>query len=105
NDPENQAAFRRQFFRDLAPPITWEEFEQTARFFTDLSTNRYGTVFAAFPDGHNTLYDFALQLWSRGAELTDTTGRPCITTPKALSALEFYRRIVQPAALPSKIAT
>ena len=32
---------------------------------------RYGTVFAAFPDGHNTLYDFALQLWSRGGELTD----------------------------------
>jgi len=88
-------AFRSQFFRDLAPPATWEEFEQTARFFTDHAANRYGTVFAAFPDGHNTLYDFALQIWSRGGELTDPTGRPFLTTPIALSALEFYRRIVR----------
>jgi multiple sugar transport system substrate-binding protein len=93
-DAAARSAFKEQFFRDLAPPTTWEEFEQTARFFTDPSSNRYGTVFAAFPDGHNTLYDFALQLWSRGAELTDSTGRPFLTTPKALSALEFYRRIV-----------
>jgi multiple sugar transport system substrate-binding protein len=95
NDPKNQAAFRAQFFRDLAPPTTWEEFEQTARFFTDPAANRYGTVFAAFPDGHNTLYDFALQLWSRGAELTDSTGRPVFTTQRALSAFDFYRRVVR----------
>jgi multiple sugar transport system substrate-binding protein len=94
NDPANQAAFREQFFRELVPPTTWDEFEQTARFFTNPALNRYGTVFAAFPDGHNTLYDFALQLWSRGAEITDNTGRPFLTSPKALSALEFYRRIV-----------
>lgn len=98
-DPSTRSAFRSQFFRDLAPPTTWEEFEQTARFFTDPATGRYGTVFAAFPDGHNTLYDFALQLWSRGAELTDSAGHPFLTTPKALSALEFYRRIVRDPAL------
>jgi multiple sugar transport system substrate-binding protein len=98
-DPATRSAFRSQFFRDLTPPATWEEFEQTARFFTDPSAGRYGTVFAAFPDGHNTLYDFALQLWSRGGELIDSTGRPFLTTPKALSALEFYRRIVRDPAL------
>jgi multiple sugar transport system substrate-binding protein len=92
-------AFRSQFLRDLAPPTTWEEFEQTARFLTDHSAGRYGTVFAAFPDGHNTLYDFALQIWSRGGELTDAAGRPFLTTPVALSALEFYRRIVRDSAL------
>ncbi len=98
-DPSTRAAFRAQFFRDLAPPVTWEEFEQTARFFTDQSTGRYGTVFAAFPDGHNTLYDFALQIWSRGGELTDSSGHPFLTTPVALSALEFYRRIVRDPAI------
>lgn len=98
-DPAARSAFKSQFSRELAPPTTWEEFEQTARFFTDPAANRYGTVFAAFPDGHNTLYDFALQLWSRGAELIDTTGRPSLTTPKALSALEFYRRIVRDPAI------
>jgi multiple sugar transport system substrate-binding protein len=98
-DPAARSAFKAQFSRDLAPPTTWEEFEQTAQFFTDPAANRYGTVFAAFPDGHNTLYDFALQLWSRGAELIDSTGRPSLTTPKALSALEFYRRIVRDPAI------
>lgn len=98
-NPAARNAFRSQFFRDLAPPATWEEFEQTARFFTDRSANRYGTVFAAFPDGHNTLYDFALQIWSRGGELTDPTGRPFLTTPIALSALEFYRHIIRDPAL------
>jgi multiple sugar transport system substrate-binding protein len=94
-NPAARNAFRSQFFRDLAPPTTWEEFEQTARFFTDHSSGRHGTVFAAFPDGHNTLYDFALQLWSRGGELTDSTGRPFVASQKAHSALEFYRRVVR----------
>ena len=94
-DPERQAAFKAQFFRELAPPATWEEFEQTARFFNEPSLGRYGTVFAAFPDGHNTLYDFALQLWSRGSELTDENGKPLLTTPKVLAAFEFYRRVVR----------
>ena len=98
-DPTNRAAFRAQFFRNLAPPTTWEEFEQTARFFTDPATGRYGTVFAAFPDGHNTLYDFALQLWSRGAELTDSNGRPLLTSPVVLSAIDYYRRVVRDPAL------
>jgi len=99
SDPKRRAAFRSQFFRELAPPTTWEEFEQTARFFTDASSGLYGTVFAAFPDGHNTLYDFAVQLWSRGGELLDTAGNPHLTTPQALAALDFYRRVVRDPAL------
>jgi multiple sugar transport system substrate-binding protein len=99
SDPKRQSAFRQQFFRELAPPTTWEEFEHTIRFFNDQASGLYGTVFAGFPDGHNTLYDFALQLWSRGAELTGSDGRPRVTTPAVLSALEFYRRIVRDPAL------
>ncbi len=98
-DPKHCAAFRAQFGRELAPPATWQQFEETARFFTDPAANLYGTVFAAFPDGHNTLYDFALQLWSRGAELADSTGHPQLTTPQAVEALDFYRRIVRDPAL------
>ena len=94
-NPATRSAFRSQFFRELAPPTTWEEFEQVTRFFTDASRGLYGTVFAAFPDGHNTLYDFAIQLWSRGGELLDATRKPFLTTPQALAALEFYRRMVR----------
>ena len=99
SDSSHQSGFRARFCRELAPPTTWEEFEQTARYFTDPSSGRYGTIFAAFPDGHNTLYDFALQVWSRGGELTDSTGRPNLTAPQAFDALEFYRRVVRDPAI------
>ena len=98
-DPAHRSAFRNQFARELSPPATWEQFDQTARFFTDRSSGRYGTVFAAFPDGHNTLYDFALQVWSRGGELTNPAGSPDLITQHALDALEFYRRVVRDPAI------
>ena len=98
-DPAKQERFRAQFGRELAPPTTWEHFEQTARFFTDGGGGPYGTIFAAFPDGHNTLYDFALQVWSRGGELLDSSGRPCLTTFPAVAGLEFYRRMAKDASV------
>lgn len=58
-DPERRAEFRARFGRELEPPTTWAEFEATARFLTRSDAGLFGTVFAAFPDGHNTLYDFA----------------------------------------------
>lgn len=99
SDPNHRIAFRMQYGRDLAPPTTWKQFEEVARFFTDPRANLYGTVFAAFPDGHNTLYDFAIQLWSRGGELLDENGRPQLVTPAAIEAIEFYRGIVRDSAL------
>lgn len=98
-DPQRRAAFHAQHGRELAPPRTWHEFEETARFFTDPVAGLYGTVFAAFLDGHNTLYDFALQLWSRGGELLDSVGIPLLTSPEAIVALEFYRRILRDPVL------
>ncbi|HUB30250.1 MAG TPA: extracellular solute-binding protein [Terracidiphilus sp.] len=93
DDPRRRAAFRGQFGRELRPPATWQEFEDTARFFTDRAEGLFGTVFAAFPDGHNTLYDFALQLWSRGGELA-VNAKPEINTAQANRALDYYRRVV-----------
>jgi multiple sugar transport system substrate-binding protein len=98
-DPGHRAAFRAQFGRELAPPTNWQQFEETSRFFTNPDANLYGTVFAAFPDGHNTLYDFALQVWSRGGELLDSAGHPALVTPTVVAALDFYRRVVRDPAL------
>jgi multiple sugar transport system substrate-binding protein len=95
DDPRWRAEHTKRFGRELAPPTNWEQFEETARFLTDPAAGRYGTVFAAFPDGHNTLYDFALQVWSRGGELLDGAGRPQIHSAQACRALDVYRRIVR----------
>jgi multiple sugar transport system substrate-binding protein len=93
-NPAEQAAFQARCGYPLAPPRTWAQFEEIARFFNRPKQGLYGTVFAAFPDGHNTVYDFCLQLWSRGGELTDAQGAVALDTPAAVAALDFYRRMV-----------
>lgn len=96
-DPAECRAFRAKYAYELAPPRTWQQFNDVAAFFTRPAQGRYGTLVAAFPDGHNTLYDFALQLWSRGGALHDAAGAPCLVTPEAIAALDFYRRLVRDA--------
>lgn len=94
DDPAEQASFAERHGRRPVVPDTWEEFETVARFFTRPEQGRWGTIFAAFPDGHNSVYDFCLQLWSRGGDLTDAAGVPTLDSPAAVAALDFYRRLV-----------
>ena len=99
SDPNRRLAFRTQYHRDLEPPSTWAEFEQVARFFTNPEEKLYGTAVAAVPDGHNTLYDFVLQTWTRGGDLTDLDGRPILTSEAATQGLDFYRTMVRNPAI------
>lgn len=96
-DPAEQAAFEMFAGVPLRVPRTWLEFQQVARFFHRPQRGLSGTVFAAFPDGHNTVYDFCLQLWTRDGELFDAAGALRLDTPEAAAALEFYREIVNDA--------
>lgn len=98
-DSSEQTAFSNQYGYDLKPPANWKQFTDIARFFTRPEKNLYGTLFAAFPDGHNTLYDFALQLWSRGGEFEDAHGNAVLDTPEAIAALDFYRDSVRDASM------
>lgn len=92
--------YRKDLFEEagLAPPQTWEDFHRIARQLTRPAENRWGAVFAAFPDGHNTVYDFCLQLWSRNGDLFDTAGRPQLDSQAARDALRFYRTILRDAS-------
>ena len=95
NDPNERRAFAERHGYPLQAPRTWEQFEDAARFFTRPEEGLYGTIFAAFPDGHNAVYDFCLQLWSRGGDLTDAGGAVTLDTAPAAAALDFYRRMVK----------
>jgi multiple sugar transport system substrate-binding protein len=75
------------------PPATWEEFHTLARQHHAPEQGRYGTVLALFPDGHNSFYDFCIQIWSRGGEIFDGEGRPDFTSPQANAALDFLRAL------------
>ncbi len=98
-DKELRAAHRATSGRELNPPCNWLEFEETALFLTNAARGLHGTVFAAFPDGHNTLYDFALQVWTRGGELIDASGAPKLNSDHAIRALDFYRGVVRNPAI------
>jgi multiple sugar transport system substrate-binding protein len=45
------------------------------------------------------VYDFCLQLWSRGGELVDKEGIVTLDTLEAIDALDFYRRVVKDRSL------
>lgn len=89
-----KAAFKAKTGKDLVVPETWDDFVEVARFFNRPEENLYGTAFAAFPDGHNTVFDFALQTWTRGGELVDENDCVIVNTPEAVKAMEFYRTIL-----------
>ena len=94
DDPDERRRYAAEYGDALEIPRTWDEFHRVARFFTRPESGLYGTTFAAFPDGHNTVYDFCLQLWTRGGELFDGTGRMVLHTRQAQESLEYYRMLL-----------
>ncbi|MDY0988437.1 extracellular solute-binding protein [Flavobacterium sp. CFBP9031] len=86
--------FKKQFGYELATPKTWQEFAQIATFFNRPEQNLYGAVFANYPDGHNMVFDFCLQLWTRGGSLLNNKNQIDIHNEAAIKALDFYRKMV-----------
>jgi ABC-type sugar transport system, periplasmic component len=93
-DARLRASYEQQFHQRLTPPSTWDEFHRIARFLHNPAEGLYGTVFAAFPDGHNSVYDFLLQLWTRNGDLSSPSGKLRFYSPEAVEALAFCRTIL-----------
>ncbi|MBV9672718.1 MAG: extracellular solute-binding protein, partial [Verrucomicrobia bacterium] len=81
--------YRTDLFEELHldVPVTWPEFYATAREISQRKPGIAGNILAGYPDGHNTVYDFCLQLWTRGGELFDRAGHLSLETPQAEWAL------------------
>ena len=94
SDPSKRATtFRARYGTELAPPRTWAEFARIADFFDRPDEGLHGTLFALYPDGHNNVFDFALQVLSRGGSL-EQEGRVVLDSPEALDALQDYRSLI-----------
>lgn len=93
DDPEEQNRFKECYGRPLSVPTTWDDFLDVAAFFTRPADNLYGTVFAGYPDGHNAVFDFCIQLWSRGGDLEQGETSVKLDQPLAVEALDFYRHL------------
>lgn len=89
--------FKKQFGYELSTPKTWQEFAEIATFFNRPEQNLYGAVFANYPDGHNMVFDFCLQLWTRGGSLLNNKNQIDIHNEAAIKALDFYRKMVNDA--------
>lgn len=87
--------YRRDLLEEAGIPVpqTWDQFHAAARTLHAPEQERYGTVLALYPDGHNSFYDFCIQVWSRGGEIFDAAGRPDFTSDAAHAALAFLRTL------------
>jgi len=94
-DAGERDRFQRQHHRDLAPPRTWSEFLEVARFFHRPADDFYGCIVAAAPDGHNDVYDFFIHLWSRGGQFLDARHRPTFGDGTGEQALRFLQRLTR----------
>ena len=92
--PKHRAAFEDRFGRPLEAPASWNDYQDIIRYFSSVP-DLHGTVLAAFPDGHNTVYDFCIHVWSRGGEITDRGRRPTLNLPESVAALDFYRTLAK----------
>lgn len=93
DDPQEQIHFHALYGKPLAVPKTWTDFLIVAAFFTRPEDNLYGMVFAGYPDGHNAVFDFCIQLWSRGGDLQHGEVPVKLDQPLAVDALDFYRSL------------
>lgn len=83
--------YRTDLLRDV--PQTWDEFHAAARRLNDRASGLSGTVLALYPDGHNSFYDFCVQIWTRGGAPFDDSNRPQFQSTEAIAALDFIRRL------------
>lgn len=90
---DEKERFERTYGYPLSSPTTWAQFVDVAKHFTRPDDDLYGCVLAAMPDGHNSVYDFFIQLWSRGGEVLKD-GRPAFAGPPGQAALGFLRDLV-----------
>ncbi|WP_246147156.1 ABC transporter substrate-binding protein [Seonamhaeicola marinus] len=88
-------SFYEEYGKPLEIPQTWDDLMQVAEFFNRPEQNLYGTTFAAYPDGHNTVFDFCLQLWTRGGDLFDANKNIKLNTNAAIEGMSFYRKALQ----------
>lgn len=95
DDPSHGTAFQQQFGYPLEPPKNWTTFLEVAQYFQQPNKAFYGAGLAAFPDGHNAVYDFCIQVWSRGGEFIDKEGNVNFLTDAAIDGLQYYRALAQ----------
>ena len=93
-DPHEQERFEQEHGYPLAPPETWSQFRDVAQFFTRPERDLSGCVVAAMADGHNSVYDFFIHLWSRGGQVLDRR-KAAFNGAEGREALTYLTGLIQ----------
>lgn len=93
-DCAERERFEAEHGYPLAPPETWSQFRDVARFFTRPDDDLHGCVIAAMADGHNSVYDFFIHLWTRGGRVLDGR-RAAFNGPEGREALRYLTGLIE----------
>lgn len=92
-DLKTQRLFFSKYKRELAPPKTWEEFNEVARFFTrsynEYSPTEFGTTVGSCKYS-GAVCEYLPRLFGMGGEIFKN-GRFCFDSLEAVRALENYK--------------
>lgn len=98
SDPNEQAAFKKKYGRDLAPPDTWDEFKQVAEFFTRPNDGKYGCAILTGRSYDALVMGFQQIMWAFGGSWGDektyeTQGY--VNSDATVAAVDFMKSLLQ----------
>ena len=101
SDPAQQAAFKKQYGRDLTVPKTLAEFKQVAKFFTQPGKKLYGTTLMA-GTGDWATDDFKTLLAAFGGDgyMIGNKQELDFNSPAGVKALTYYRDLIKSGVTP-----
>lgn len=90
-DPKEMSAFKSKYGYELAPPKTWQQFSDSARFFTRPASGGQKALYGTDVKGavETEFLAHVLQAGSPGVVL-DSSGKVIIDNAAHLEALTFY---------------
>ncbi|QDY71504.1 ABC transporter substrate-binding protein [Qingshengfaniella alkalisoli] len=99
-DADNQAKFKEEYGYDLAPPVTWEQVSDQAKFFAN-PPDFFGTQYAGKEEAINGR--FYEMLVAEGGEYLDDEGRPAFNSESGVRALQWFVDLYQAKAVPAGV--
>ena len=97
-DDAKKKAFKDKYGYDLAPPTTWAQVSDQAKFFAS-PPNMYGTQFAGKEEAINGR--FYEMLIAEGGEYLDKDGKPAFNSEAGVRALNWFVDLYKAKAVPA----
>jgi multiple sugar transport system substrate-binding protein len=97
-DEAKNKAFKEKYGYDLAPPTTWAQVADQAKFFSS-PPNMYGTQFAGKEEAINGR--FYEMLVAEGGEYLDKDGKPAFNSEAGVRALNWFVDLYKAKAVPA----